>query len=57
MIWRKSKDTEEGGEEMQSSRGCWRGKAKLQRMLSWKSNITENVREETKVTKDVREEK
>ena len=33
-------------EEKQSDQGCQRGKAKLQRMIERKSNVTEEVGEE-----------
>ena len=42
MVERKSKVTEDVGEEKQSYRGCSRGKGKLHRMLERKSKVKED---------------
>ena len=46
MLERKSKVTEEVGEEKQSERGCQMGNAKWQMMFERKSKVTEDDREE-----------
>jgi len=46
MFERKCKVTEDVREEIQSVTGCFRGKAKLQRMIWRKSKVTEEVWEE-----------